>query len=235
MNTPVPAQKRARAPAPVANWEDYDFIDLGAGSGGSIRYCSQRFKARGIGIERSRRRVTQAKEAGIEVVHGDGALFDAEKVVRFVTMMDMLEHLPDLDVVESVLAKAIKAARQFIFIRHPSFEGEEEARRRNYIIGHWREGGGHTAHVKLDEFGAMFRRLGVGPVVVNSVEPIRHTSHEVIVGLNGEKPNEAIDFPLWRRHDIFVQIAPIRKAEWENITRPMQNELTFGVQRSSLA
>ena len=221
-------------PPPVANWEAYDFIDLGAGSGGSIRHCSRRFKARGIGIEQSRRRVAQAREAGIEVIHGDGALFDCEKVVRFVTMMDMLEHLPDLNVVESVLAKAVKAARQFIFIRHPSFEGEEEARRRNYIVGHWREGGGHTAHIKLSEFAEMFARLGVGPVIVNSVEPIRHTSHEVIMGLDGEKPDEAIDFPLWRRHDIFVQIAPIPEDDWETITKPMPNEIPLGVHRFSL-
>lgn len=234
MSTPAPTPKRAQAPAPVADWGAYDFIDLGAGSGGSIRHCSWRFKARGVGIEQSAARVAQAREAGIDVVHGDGALFDGEKVVRFVTMMNMLEHLPDLQVVESVLARAIKAARQFIFIRHPSFEGEEEARRRNYIVGHW-QGPGHTAHVKLSEFAAMFRRLGVGPVVVNSMAPIRHTSHEIILGLHGEKPNEAIDPPIWVRHDIFVQVAPIPVDDWENITKPTPKEVSAGVHKFILA
>ncbi|WP_428682907.1 class I SAM-dependent methyltransferase [Reyranella sp.] len=235
MSTPAPPPKRTRAPSPVANWEAYDFIDLGAGSGGSIRHCSRRFKARGIGIERSLKRVNQAREAGIEVIHGDGALFDCEKVVRFVTMMDMLEHLPDLNVVEIVLAKAIKAARQFIFIRHPSFEGEERARQRNYVVGHWREGFGHTAHIMLSDFAEMFARLGVGPVTVNSVEPIRHTSHEVIMGIDGDKPDEAIDPPLWRRHDIFVQIAPMPADEWESITKPLSKEYPLGVHRFVLS
>ena len=221
------------AATPTADWSAYDFIDLGAGNGGSIRHCAKRFKARGIGFEREAERGAMAQEKGsAEVVHADAALLDCEKAVRFVSMMNFLEHLPDMRSVEDVVARAVRAARKFIYIRHPSFEGEEEARQRGYIIGHW-NGPRHTAHIKLADFAAMFERLGVGLVVVNNVEPIRHTSHELIVGLNGEKSSEVIDPPLWRRHDIFVQIDPIAPRYWDKITRPSPKEMALGVHTST--
>lgn len=221
------------APAPVADWSAYDFIDLGAGKGGSLRHCARRFNARGIGFEREPERVAMARPMGLDVVHADAALLDCEKAVRFVTMMNFLEDLPDLHAVEDVLARAVRAARKFIFIRHPSFEGEEEARQRGYIIGHWNSPV-RTVRIMLADFAAMFERLGIGPVLVNNVEPIRHTSHELIVGLEGEKRSMDIDPPLWRRHDIFVQVDPIAPRYWEKITRPSPKEMALGVHTSAL-
>src|SRR5690348_17309415 len=108
------------------DWRHYDFLDLGAGRGGSLAYAQRRFDAiRGVGVELKPERVAEARASGLHVVQGDATQLGVDGEVRFVSMMDFLEHLPGLDVVKDTLAAAAAAATDFLFVFHPSFEGEE--------------------------------------------------------------------------------------------------------------
>lgn len=223
------------APVPMADWAAYDFIDLGSNKGGSIVHGAKRWKARGIGIDANERRVGIMQAAGVECVYGDAAKLDADKAVRFVSMMNFLEHLPDFATVEDTVARAARAARDFLYIRHPSFEGEETAVRRGVRIHHW-DWPHHSAHVRLADFDAMFRRLGFPAWLVRDIEPISHSSHPHVIatslpmGLNPEtsafypKPLVAIEPQWWRRHDIFVQLRPMKPKYWAKLVHPTKKE-----------
>ncbi len=223
------------APKPDADWGRYDFIDLGSKIGGSLRHCTNRFKAKGIGIECTPAHVETIREKGFDVVHGDATLLDCEKAVRFVSAMNFLEHLPDLAAVEDMLGRMARAATHFLFIRHPSFEGEETAARRGFRVGHW-NGRHHSAHIRLSDFHGIFDRLGLGPRLIQDYGPIAHSAHESIVATSlpmDFKPSELaalpkpvarIDPPWWIRHDIFVRVKPMKgtvmKAKhWADLTR----------------
>ena len=102
----------------------YAFVDLGSGRGGSLRHCARRFeRAPGVGFEIDASDAAAARRAGLDVVTADAtALRLPERSVEFLSAMDFLEHLPDARVASDVLRSCARAARDFVFIRHPSFE-----------------------------------------------------------------------------------------------------------------
>ena len=104
-----------------------DFIDIGTGVGGSIGFVRKSFGAGpGLGIDIDPDKLAKARAAGHEVIEGDLADLELPAgCVSFVSAMDVLEHLPDLDATRRVLGAAAKVARDAIFIRHPSFEDIE--------------------------------------------------------------------------------------------------------------
>jgi hypothetical protein len=220
------------------DWNRYDFVDLGCSNGGSILQCTRRFNVeRGLGIDLDERKVQRTREAGFEAVVADAREFKLDRTVRFVSIMDFFEHLPDLDTVEQVLTAAAVSARDFIFIKHPSFEGQEHAESlgmRQYWW-HWR---GHTAHVRVADYCSMFERLGLNQYMIRYVERITDSRHPSVipttmpVDVTGEqaklvtdKPLVRFDPPLWRRQDIFIALRAFEPEEWLQITRPLPGDL----------
>jgi len=234
-----PLRAPYNAPKPEAEWSRYDFIDLASKNGGSIEAMQKRFGGRGIGIDRSAIFVAKMQAKGIDAVHGDAEQLDCEKAVRFVSAMNFLEHLPDLAAVEAMLARMARAATHFMFIRHPSFEGEETAVRRGFRVDHW-NWHHHSAHVRLADFRAMFGRLGLGTYDIRNVDPITHSDHEHVIAtalpmdLNSKtaaglaKPSEPIDPPWFVRHDIIVALKPVSPKYWAKLTRPKES-VTLGL------
>ena len=163
------------------DWTLFDFIDLGCSKGGSLRFCRKRFDARrGLGVDIKPAKVQQTLDAGFDAVLADATKLDVEDAVRFVSMMDFLEHLPGLDVVEASLERAARVATDFIFIRHPSFEGEgllENLGLRQYWW-HWT---GHTAHPQVADYCTMFERLGLSQYTILYREPIRDSDHPSVL------------------------------------------------------
>jgi predicted RNA methylase len=48
---------------------EYDFLDFGAGSGGSIELCEKLFGGRGLGIDIDPKKIKAAQRAGRQVVY----------------------------------------------------------------------------------------------------------------------------------------------------------------------
>lgn len=213
------------------DWSQFDFIDLGCSSGGSLRFCQKRFGARrGLGIDLDPVKVENARLAGFDALVADASELPESARVRFVSMMDFLEHLPSLQVAEAIIGTASRVARDFLFIRHPSFEGEA------YLAGlglrqYWWDWSGHTAHIRVSDYCAMFERLGIGQYHIRYREPIWDSAQASILPSSMPKdqreydparhaPKPFVQFkePLWRAQDIFVALRAYSPAEWSAIT-----------------
>lgn len=218
------------------DWTQYDFLDLGAGRGGSLAYARRRFAAtRGVGVELKPERVAAARAEGLHVVQGDATELGIEDQVRFVSMMDFLEHLPGLDVVKSTLAAAAAAATDFLFIFHPSFEGEEYLAELGLAL-QWHRTRTHWSHIQVSDYAAIFDELGLHQYMVRYVRPIFDSSHKGVVHL-AEKhpgmfdpathlPKPQVEFarPVWRAQELFVALRPLPAERWAQITRRTDRE-----------
>jgi hypothetical protein len=213
-------------------WDDFDFIDLGPSHGGSIDYCTRRFGARrGLGIDIDEAKVAEAREAGFDVVVADAAELDTTNAVRFVSMMDFLEHLPDLDFVESIVERAANVATDFLFIWHPSFEGEDflSAVGLRQYWWHWT---GHTSHIQIADYCRVFERLGLTQFCIRYHQPITN-SHDPSVLCTDEpidqgefdpdihqaRPFVQFERPLWRAQSIFIALRSFSADEWGDVTQ----------------
>lgn len=214
------------------DWSKFDFIDLGCSDGGSLRFCQKRFGARrGLGVDLDPAKVEQARAAGMDAILADARQLPRETCVRFVAMMNFLEHLPGLQVVEEVISAAVGAADDFLFIRHPSFEGEAYLSTLG-LRQYWWHWSGHPAHIHVSDYCTIFERLGLHQYFIRYRDPILDSSHPTVLTvdmpknqnmfnaeLHTPKPFVAFVEPLWRVQDIFVALRAFELAEWAEITR----------------
>ena len=156
---------------------------------------------------------------------------DVHDQVRFVSMMDFLEHLPSLGAVEAVIEGAARIATDFLFIRHPSFEGEAylgSIGLRQYWW-HWR---GHPTHPHVEDYCQIFERLGLYTIrysgeIADSLDPSVLVDDEPIdqgpfdPRAHTARPYVAFSRPLWRLQDIFVALRAFdpRGQEWAAIVQ----------------
>ena len=208
----------------------YDFVDLGASAGGSLEWCARRLGGRGLGVDTDPAKVERARAAGCEAIAADAlTALGEDDVVRYVSMMDFLEHLPDLATVEAVLERAAAAARDFLFIRHPSFEGEGFVEQMG-VWQYWWNWRGHSVHPQVADYCAMFERLGLRAYTILFRGPVPDSSHPTVLPLgtpNGQheydpavhppKPQVTFLRPLWRRQDILVALRAFDPAEWRRL------------------
>lgn len=219
------------APAEV-DWSRYDFVDFGCSKGGSLRFATRRFAAKaGLGVEIDPGKVGQAVAQGFDVVEGDLHALRGKRQVRFVSMMQFLEHLPELSEVERVIAKAASLATDFLYIHHPSFDDEHFLLSQGLRLyyHHW---SGHTAHVRSHQLFELFERLGLLQYHVRPLKPIFDSSHPAILPAsapmdqheydpNRHGPKPQLGFPqvIHQHLEFFVALRPIERAAWRAIVR----------------
>ena len=213
----------------------YDFADFGSSEGGSIEYCCRRFGAtRGLGIDILEDEVEKMRARGFDAICADITHLECPPAsFRFVSMMDFLEHLPDYATVERILDKARTIARDFLFIRHPSFEDEHylNAIGLKQYWTDWPGPGGHTAKLTVAQFTEIFSQLGLKQYAMAFRSPACDSMDSVILPIgappdqhhyearrHGPKPEIKFPRPLFGQIDIFVAVRPIRPADWARIT-----------------
>jgi SAM-dependent methyltransferase len=220
------------------DWDLYDFVDLGCSNGGSIWHGMKRFGGqRGIGIDIDPRKVQNTRDAGFEAVVADARDLDLERRVSFITMLDFFEHLPDAWTVEQIIAAAARSARDFLYIKHPSFEGQELSEHQG-VRQYWWDWHGHTAHIRVADYCSMFDRLGLRQYFIRYVERIDDSTHPSIIptsmprDCSAEEAAAVTDVPfvrfsppLWRRQDIFVALRPFETGEWRELTKAAPSDL----------
>ncbi|MBA3421576.1 MAG: class I SAM-dependent methyltransferase [Thermoleophilaceae bacterium] len=216
----------------AVDWGRFDFLDLGCSRGASTAYCRRRFGARrGIGVDLDPVKVGEAVRAGHEAVQADATTLEVPVPVRFVSMIDFLEHLPGLEAVEAVLGRAASVATDFLYIQHPSFEGE------GFVEGlgvrqYWWHWSGHTAHPQVADYCSMFERLGLDRYSIRFRGLVRDSRHPSVIPLGTRKNQHAFDpalhppkphltfaRPLWQMQEIVIALRPFRRREWARIVK----------------
>lgn len=208
----------------------YAFIDLGSGSGGSIDHCARRFAlGSGLGFELDAKEIAEARQAGFDVVQADLMSVEAPPgSVAFVSAMDFLEHLPDADAAALVLKRFSPAAREFIFIRHPSFEEME------YLAGLglklcWTDWSGHPNMMRIDDFEKLFEHFGWTEYTIVPRNLVANSTDDQLVPLSAptdtvmydpssheSKPFVRFDRPIFGQYDILVRRnGGLTDEEWE--------------------
>ena len=146
-------------------------------------------------------------------------------------MMDVLEHLPGEEDAIELLEKLRVAARDFMVIRHPSFEQREYLAELGLKMT-WTDWTGHPNMMKISAFRRAFACINLKSYVVKPNMPAMDSSVPWIVPLNApvdtiayseaaHGPKRLIEFdrPVWGKYDIFVSTnAHLSGAEWRSIT-----------------
>lgn len=214
----------------TVDWNQYDFIDLGCSVGGSLKACASAFGVqKGVGIELDPKKVSHSRERGGDVIQADALKLDVSNVVQFVSACDFLEHLPSLEAVEKVLKNARNAATDFLYISHPSFEGEHYLRSVG-LTQYWHNWSGHKAHITISDYCALFANLGLHNYSIEYVERIGHSGHPSIIPSNlprnqgpyeerrhGVRPEIGLHEPIWRSQRIFVALRPFSTRDWQRV------------------
>lgn len=212
------------------NLNDFDFLDLGSGTGESITYCEKKLNAQaGLGIDIKESKVESARENGIPTILGNILEMDVPHRFRFVSMMDFLEHLPSKDDSKKMIKRAAEIATDFLFIRHPSFEDLDYLKELGLKVT-WYDWKGHTSLMTVADYCLTFAELGIRTYCMNFRKPIEDSSDKFIVPYDapidtvaydsklGEKPKIKFPKPLYGQIDIFVALRPFERAEWNQIT-----------------
>jgi SAM-dependent methyltransferase len=234
---PDPGDPSEQPAVADVDWARVEFVDLGCSRGASLRWCAERLAAGpGIGVDLDPRKVAAARAGGHEAVVGDATDLCLHDEVRFVSMMDFLEHLPTLEIVEAVLASAAEAATDFLYVYHPSFEGEEYLR----LLGlqqYWHAWTGHTAHVRIADYCAMLERLGLRRYAIRYDGPVVDSAHDSVhsreSGANQgpydparhpPKPLVRFERPLWRAQHLVVALRDFERTEWDDVVTRLTAE-----------
>jgi hypothetical protein len=210
----------------------YAFIDGGCADGASISHCERRFGKRpGLGLDWYGADLEVARRQGYAVAACNllAQEFPA-RCVEFVSMLDFLEHLPDQPSAASVMRRLGSAARDFVFIRHPTFEHVD------YLAGlglkiTWNDWTSHTNPMTLDDFRRHFAALGWNEYVILPHMPFADSRHPAIVPLDapvdtqhydaavhGPKSVMRFDPPIYGKYDIFVRLdGALDDAAWRKI------------------
>lgn len=180
-------------------------------------------------------KVQEARAAGWDVVQGDITSLDVERAVRFVVLDNVLEHLPTLEDVRATLRVAVRAATDFVYVRHPSFEDEWYLRELG-LKQYWTDWTGHPMHLKLTDLAALFQEFGLGQWEVAPVWRADDSNHPTIVPLSapknsgeydphahGDKPSVTFDHAVWFAFDILLPLHANRTTFWYHGDRVHQD------------
>jgi hypothetical protein len=210
----------------------YAFIDGGCAEGGSIDHCERRFGKRpGLGLDWYGADLTLARSRGFAVAACNLLAQELpERCVGFVTMLDFLEHLPDRQSAIDVMRKLGAAARDFVFVRHPTFEHADDLARLGLKLT-WTDWSGHTNPMTLADFRRAFATLGWSDYVILPHMRMDDSGHPAIVpldapvdtqqydaALHGPKPIVRFDAPIFGKYDIFVRLGThVGDEQWQEI------------------
>ena len=213
----------------------YAFIDAGCGEGGSIDQLQRRFgRTPGLGLDYHQPSVDAAIAKGLDamwcnLIEDDLVL--PERCVEYAAAMDALEHLPAERDAVTVLVKLAAAAREFLLIRHPSFEDIAYLAERGLKLN-WTDWSCHPNPMTLDDFRRVFASLGWHDYTIVPHMAYTDSRHSSMLPLtapvdtftydeaqHGPKPIVDFDRPVYGKFDIFVRLGEIDPARWQTITR----------------
>lgn len=219
--------------------EKYDFLDFGTSRGGSIDYAINRLGGtRGLGIDLSEAKVADARANGVECVQGDVTNLDLpDDSVRFVTMLHLLEHLPDFDCVNKAIATACRVSTDFVYIVGPYFEADDYLKSQGLKF-YWSDWRGHTFHLKYQHLDEILKSIGQTDYVFFDNSAVPDSSHPTIHPLESpidqhdydpathpEKPELSFPSPLYREMVCCIKLKDF--PDWELVQKARSETVPY--------
>lgn len=211
---------------------EYDFIDFSIADARSMDFCRTVFGGRGLSVTNNPSIAERVRAEGGDAVSTD--LFEIDfpdGAVSYVSMMDSLNLLPTLEAVSHVFANASRWARDFIFIRMPSYEDEEYLRALG-LKYFWHDWSRYPLHPRIDQIAAILQVLGLeqyhishrdptvssdAPVIVPASTPPDQSTYDPVE--HGPKPSIEFPRPIYGQIDIFIALRRFETAEWHEIIK----------------
>ncbi|AWC20843.1 N-acetylglucosaminyl-diphospho-decaprenol L-rhamnosyltransferase [Aminobacter sp. MSH1] len=167
----------------------YDHIDFGCSKGGSLEFARRKLGgARGLGIDLSKSKVDQTRAAGFDACIADATSLSLHPgAVRFVTMLDFLEHLPSVSNARGCISAACAVASEFVYIRQPWFDSD------GYLFSqqlklYWSDWTGHPNAMTSLEFHNIISNIpGVQRWRLFGVKRIDDSNHPAVHSLLSPK------------------------------------------------
>jgi hypothetical protein len=145
-------------------------------------------------------------------------------------MCDFLEHLHSKESAIDILERAGSIAKDFLFIRHPSFEDIDYLKAFGLKLD-WTHWSGHKNMMLIEDFQQIFRSLGWNTFVVLPQKQILDSSHPAVVpfsapidtvrydeNLHGPKELVYFNKPVWTQFDIFVRLNDrMNEERWKRV------------------
>jgi hypothetical protein len=189
---------------------DYDFLDFGASTGGSLQFAQKVLGGtRGLGVDIDPKKVQKARDAGFECMQGDMTQLELpDRSVRFVIMSHVLEHLPGLDLVEGSIRSAARVARDFVYIQGPFFDADQDLARQGLKF-YWSDWTGHPCHLTTSQLTRIFRKLGLRDTRMFVRGAITHSSNEALHPLDSPLDQHGYDPSVHPPKETFQLRVPV--------------------------
>lgn len=217
----------------------YDFIDFGASIGGSIEFALASLGGvRGLGVDLDARKVQQSLDAGYECVQADATnLALPDNSVRFVVISHMLEHLPDLKLIETLILSAVRVASEFVFIQGPYFDADDylAAHGLKYFYSDW---SGHTCHFTVRSLLGILEKHGLTDHVIDVIGETRSSNDPFVHPLESPpdqqkydpdihppKPSASFGLPIYKEFACFVRLGDVD--DWESLLQAKADSVRY--------
>lgn len=213
----------------------FDFLDFGASTGGSIEFAKKRlFGKRGLGVDLDPKRVAIMKKAGYDCIVGDLCDLEAPpKSVKFVIMSHILEHLPDLKMVEQVVATAAKVAKDYLVITGPFFDEDRYLAKKGFKL-HWSDYWDHPCHLTIPQLEDILKKLSLKDYEMHVRYPIICSTNDEVHPLESPSDTKQYSPKLYppKKHKVFRKdvwtdfVCYVRLGEvtnWSEVTKAYKN------------
>lgn len=154
----------------------FDFLDFGCSKGDSLQWARKKLGAkRGLGIDIDPKKLQLARENGHDAIYFNIDELPDKKLVDFVLMSHVLEHLSGYRQCQTFVQRAAGVAKKFIYIVQPWFDSDGELMQ-NKLKFFWSDWTGHPNRMSSLELYLLFQELhDAGKISAFSV----HANHKI--------------------------------------------------------
>jgi ABC-type polysaccharide/polyol phosphate transport system ATPase subunit len=209
---------------------EYDFVDISLAHEHSTEHLAELFGGRGLCVSNNRKIVDAARSRGVDSVFADPQAIDfPDGSVRFVSLVDSPILLPSLGAVHTVVERAARWARDFVFVRMVSYEDEDYLRSLGLKF-YWHEWTDCPMHPRVDQLAAIFESLGLEQYHISYRDPALSSEAPAILPVDappdqgaydpdrhGPKPSVVFPRPIYGQIDIFIALRRFDVDEWHDI------------------
>ena len=175
------------------NVEQLDFVDIGCSTGGSFNFAKGRYGKNGLGIDIEPEKVKQSINNSAPAVQLNACnikIFN-DNATKVVTMLDFLEHLPDLDTIARVLKESTRIASNSIFIKGPMFY--DEYLNNLGLQFYWSNWTGHPTHVEPVNIIEIMEKNNQSNYKLHYIDQVYNSKNKCIHPLNGHEDRHDYD------------------------------------------